>query len=331
MTARLGLAAFALTLAAAGASAQTPRQGGILRVEHRENPPSASIHEEATVSTVMPFMGVFNNLVKFGTKTDQDNAGDIVPDLAESWAWNEDHTALAFKLRHGVHFHNGRPFTAADVKCTFDMLLGKSEQRLRKNPRRAWYQELKEVTTSGDDQVTFNLAAPEPSLLAMLAGGFAPIYPCGVSPADQRTHPVGTGPFTFVSWQQNQTIKLARNPSYFKPGLPHLDGIEFTIIPNRSTALLAFEAGKYDLTFAADTPPTLVPEIKAQDGSATCLTQPTNTQANLLVNFDRPPFDNPAVRRAMMLSLDRKAFVHILSQGANKIGGAMLPPPAGLW
>ncbi|MEO9191136.1 MAG: ABC transporter substrate-binding protein [Acetobacteraceae bacterium] len=321
----------AILMTASATAAETPRHGGTLRVEHRDNPPSASLLEEATISTVMPFASVFNNLVTFGTRTDQDRADDIVPDLAESWAWNPEGTALTFRLRHGVRFHNGRPFTAADVKCTFDLIQGKGETRLRKNPRRSWYFDLKDVTTTGDDQVTFNLDAPEPSLLTMLASGFAPIYPCGVSAADQRTHPIGTGPFKFVSWQQNESIKLVRNSDYFKPGLPYLDAIEYTIIPNRSTALLAFEAGKYDLTFVSDIPPILLKDIKAQDPNAICLSQPNNTQANLLVNFAHKPFDNPEVRRAMMLSLDRRAFVDILSQGVNKIGGAMLPPPAGIW
>jgi peptide/nickel transport system substrate-binding protein len=331
MKAAMAGALAVLALSATAAAAQAPKHGGILRVQHRDNPPSASIHEEATISTVMPFMGVFNNLVMFGTKTNQDSADDIVPDLAESWSWSPDGTALTFKLRDGVKFHNGKPFTAADVKCTFDMLQGKSDQRLRKNPRKSWYFNVKDVTTSGDDQVTFHLDAPESSLIAMLASGDSPIYPCGIPAAEQRTHPIGTGPFKFVSWQQNETIKLTRNPNYFKPGLPYLDGITFTIIPNRSTALLAFEAGKYDLTFASDIPPTLVKDVKAHDPTATCLSQPNNTQGNLLVNFDLPPFNNPQIRRAMMLSLDRQQFVDILSQGEAKIGGAMLPPPAGIW
>jgi peptide/nickel transport system substrate-binding protein len=296
MNPTFAVAAAALAIASAQA-AETPKHGGTLRVEHRDNPPSASILEEATISTVMPYMAVFNNLVTFGTRTNQDRAEDIVPDLAESWAWSPDATALTFKLRHGVRFHDGKPFTAADVKCTFDLVLGTGETRLRKNPRRAWYFNLRDVTPTGDDQVTFHLNAPEPSLLAMLAGGFAPIYPCGASAADQRTHPIGTGPFRFVSSQQNESIKLARNPDYFKPGLPYLDGIEYTIIPNRSTALLAFEAGKYDLTFTSDIPPLLVKDVKAQDPSAVCLSQPNNTQGNLLVNFGRAPFDNPQVRR----------------------------------
>ena len=85
----------------------------------------------------------------------------------------------------------------------------------------------------------------QPSLLALLASGDTPVYPCHVSPAEMRTHPIGTGPFKFVEFKVNESIKLTRNLDYWKKGLPYLDGIEFTIIPNRSTAILAFIAGKF--------------------------------------------------------------------------------------
>src|SRR5882757_8642972 len=112
-----------------------PKQGGILRVYHRDSPGSASIHEEATYSVNIPFMPVFNNLVMFKQDVAQNSVDSIVPDLAESWAWSADARKLTFKLRQAVKWHDGKPFTSADVKCTFDMLMGKSEQKFRKNPR----------------------------------------------------------------------------------------------------------------------------------------------------------------------------------------------------
>ena len=84
-----------------------------------------------------------------------------------------------------------------------------------------------EVTTNGDYEVTFHLKRPQPSLLSMLATGWTPIYPCHVSPAQMRQHPIGTGPFKFVEFKPNQSIKVMRNPDYWKPGRPYLDGIEY--------------------------------------------------------------------------------------------------------
>ena len=138
MTRPFGMIAAALVLAAASlgsATALAQKPGGILRITHMDNPPSASIHEEATISTVMPFMSLFNNLVVFDPETRQNRPEAIVPDLAESWAWGNDGKTLTFKLRPGVKWHDGTPFTSADVKCTWDGLIGKNEARLRKNPR----------------------------------------------------------------------------------------------------------------------------------------------------------------------------------------------------
>src|SRR6185437_2415267 len=126
----------ALMTAASPSFAQ--KQGGTLRIPHRENPPSASILEESTISVVQPFMSVFNNLVVFDTKEKVNSPDHIVPDLAESWAWADNSTKLTFKLRQGVKWHDGKPFTAADVKCTFDALSGHGDEKnpiIRKNPR----------------------------------------------------------------------------------------------------------------------------------------------------------------------------------------------------
>src|SRR5438270_4668872 len=232
-------------LLAGPAAAQ--KSGGVLKFFHRDSPASMSILEEATISTVAPTMAVFNNLILFNQHEKQNRPEFIEPELAESWSWNPDYTRLSFKLRQGVKWHDGKPFTAADVKCTWDMLLGKGNEKLRLNPRKAWYRNLDEVVTEGDDAVTYMLKRPQPALLFLLAGGMSPVYPCHVPPAEIRTHPIGTGPFKFVEYKPNEYIKLAKNPNYWKPGRPYLDGIEWTIIPNRSTQTLAFIAGKFDM------------------------------------------------------------------------------------
>src|SRR5260370_29994005 len=98
------------------------KQGGTLRVFHRDSPASMSIIEEGSISAIMPMMGVFNNLVLFDQHVPQNRLQSIVPDLATSWTSNEEGTQLTFNLREGVKWHDGKPFTAADVKCTYDLL-----------------------------------------------------------------------------------------------------------------------------------------------------------------------------------------------------------------
>ena len=320
-----------LAICGGAALAEEPKQGGIFRIYHRDSPGSASIHEEATFSTNAPFMAVFNNLVIFKQDVAQNSMDSIVPDLGESWSWSADNKTLTFKLHQGVKWHDGKPFTSADVKCTFDMIMGKSPQKLRKNPRKSWYDQVVDVTTNGDFEASFNLKRPQPSLLALLASGYSPVYPCHVSPGEMRTHPIGTGPFKFVEFKANDSIKLTRNPDYWKKGLPYLDGIEFTIIPNRSTAILAFIAGGFDMTFPYEVSIPLLKDIKTQAPKAVCVVAPTNVSTNIIVNSSNPPFDNPDTRRALALALDRKAFISILFEGQADIGGTMLPAPDGLW
>ncbi len=318
-------------LVAAGQVASAQKRGGILQVYHQDSPASMSILEEATPSTERPMAGVFNNLVTFDPQIPQNSLATIRPELATSWAWSEDGTELTVKLRHGVKWHDGQPFTAADVKCTWDLLMGKSKDRLRINPRKAWWHNVKEVTTKGDDEAIFVLNRPQPALLALLASLWSPVYPCHVPAAQMRLHPIGTGPFKFVSYKPNEGIKVVRNPDYWKPGRPYLDGIDYTIIPDRSTAILAFEAGKFDMTWPFGVSIPLLKDIEARDPKAICHLVPANSSINLIINRDKPPFDDPDIRRALMLTVDRQSFIKILADGKGDVGGAMLPPPAGVW
>ena len=102
-------------------SALAQKQGGTLKIYHRDSPASMSILEEATLSTAMPMMGVFNNLLLYDQHVAQNSLQAIVPELATSWSWSEDGKELSFTLRQGIKWHDGRPFTANDVKCTWEL------------------------------------------------------------------------------------------------------------------------------------------------------------------------------------------------------------------
>jgi peptide/nickel transport system substrate-binding protein len=166
----------------------------------------------------------------------------------------------------------------------------------------------------------------------LLANGFAPIYPCHVPASDMRQHPIGTGPFKFVEFKPNESIKVTRNADYWKTGRPYLDGIEFSIIRNMSTATLTFISGALDMTFPYTLSVPLLKDVTSQRPDAICeLTPNGGINSHLLVNRDKPPFDSSELRHAMALSLDRKAFIDILSEGHGEIGGVLQPPPEGLW
>jgi peptide/nickel transport system substrate-binding protein len=321
----------ALLLVAVAEPALAQKAGGILRMYSPDSPASMSILEETTIIAERPMMGVFNNLVMFDQHVKQNDLASIVPDLATSWSWNEEGTELTLPLRHDVRWHDGKPFTARDVQCTWDLITGKSSEKLRVNPRKSWYRNLASVSATGDYEVTFHLNRPQPALLGLLASGYSPIYPCHIPPRDMRQHPIGTGPFKFVEFKPNEFIKVTRNPDYWKKDRPYLDGIEYTVIRNLSTAILAFVAGKFDMTFAYSVTEPLLKEVTTQMPEAICELAPIGVNRSLIVNRAKTPFDNPDLRRAMALSFDRKAFIDIVTEGQGDIGGVMQPPPEGLW
>ena len=321
----------AVTAALLAAPAMAQRDGGILRILHRDSPGGMSIHEETSNSVITPTMGVFNNLMLYDQHIPQNRPDTIRPELATSWSWNAARTDLTLKLHPNVQWHDGKPFTAADVVCTWDRIRGVAPEKFRINPREGWYKNVTGIEAKGDLEVVFHLQRPQPSFLAFLAAGYSPVYPCHVSPAQMRVNPIGTGPYRFVEYRRNEGIKLARNKAYWKPGLPHLDGIEFTIVPNRSTAALGFVAGKFDMTFPYEMPVPIVKDIQLQAPAAHCELSPNNLSVNLLINRANAPFDKQEIREAMGLALDRKSFIDIISEGKSDQGGAMLPPPEGVW
>ena len=327
---RILITALALVFCCAG-PAWPQRQGGTLKVFFFDSPASMSIHEEATIAGQGPMMGVFNNLVMYDQAVPQASLHSIVPDLASAWSWNQEGTAVTFKLRQGVTWHDGKPFTARDVKCTWDLLLGRATEELRVNPRKTWYGNLDEVVVDADHQVTFRLRRKQPAFLALIASGFSPVYPCHVPPAQMRQHPIGTGPFRFVEFRRNEIIRVSRNPSYWKPGRPYLNGIEWQIIKSQSTGVLAFLAGNVDMTSPYFLQAPMINDIRAHAPKATCALVSSNVQRNIIINRSAPPFNNAELRRAVALAVDRQAFIDTLTQGVGQIGGALLSPPEGIW
>jgi peptide/nickel transport system substrate-binding protein len=325
------LLAAMLVLLGVNGAAYAQKAGGTLRGTLGDTPPSPSLLEEITASAVVPFMAVFNNLVIYDQSIARNTFDTIRPELATAWTVSDDGRQVRFTLRQGVQWHDGKPFTAADVRCTFDLLMEKGEAKLRRNPRGIWYGNVEQVTVDNDFQVTFHLKAPQPSLLAFLAAGWSAIYPCHVPPAQMRRHPIGTGPFKFVELKSNERVRLEKNRDYWKPGRPYLDAIDYTIIPNRATGMLAFAADRVDMTFPTEVTVPLLKDVQKQLPAAQCTLRPLGVSYNLIINRDTQPFNDARVRTALALTLDRKSFVGITSEGQDILGGSMLPPPAGVW
>ena len=199
----------------------------------------------------MPIMAVFNNLVMFDSKSKQ-NSLDTHRARAGRRAGRGATTArqLTFKLRQGVKWHDGKPFTAADVKCTWDLLPGKAEDKLRINPRKAWYSNLEEVTANGDCEVDLPCSSgrsrrSRAARLRLLAGLSVPCRRRADAHQADRHRPVQ------VRRVQAERVHQAgaRTRTTGSRAGPISTASSTRIIPNRSTAILAFIAGKFDMTF----------------------------------------------------------------------------------
>src|SRR5262249_13132883 len=186
----------------------------------------------------------------------RDERGEPVPELAESWQVEQGGMAYRFRLRDGVKWHDGAPFGSGDVKFTFEEVLLKFHARTRASMGAA----LAGIEAPDDRTVIFRFKQPYAPLLYQLDVTEAPIIPRHIyQGTDPQTNPanavpVGTGPFKFVSYAKGTEIRLARNPAYFKPGLPYLDGVVMRIIPDLSVQMLALENGEVDFVWEVPGP-----------------------------------------------------------------------------
>ena len=242
-----------------------------------DSPASMSIHEEATVSRQGPMMGVFNNLVMFDQHVQAEQPRNrSCPIWPTEWSWNEDGNELTFKLRQGVKWHDGKPFTAKDVKCTWDLLLEKSADKLRVNPRKSWYKNLDEVTANGDYEVTFHLKRPQPAFLMLLASGwFADLsLPCpgGADAAASDRH----RPVQVRRVQAERMHQGGAQPGLLEagPALSRRHRIHDHREPRRPRSWPS-SAGKFDMTFPYQLTMPLLKDIKNQVPQAICELTPT--------------------------------------------------------
>ncbi|HSB43066.1 MAG TPA: ABC transporter substrate-binding protein [Methylomirabilota bacterium] len=323
------------TLLAASASGQPakPKHGGILNSVLTEDPPGLLVHESATISSVWPMSPCYSNLVIFDPLKPLDTAETVIPELAERWSWQDNFRSLVFFLRKNVKWHDGRPFTAADVKYTFDVVREAPEAaaKLRTSPRKDWYTSVEAIETPEAHTVVFRLKRPQPSLLMMLASGYSPVYPAHVPLADLRQRCVGTGPFRQKEYLRGQLIELERNRDYFVPDRPYLDGIRYTIIRERGTRLAALQAGRIDAFLPLEMTKAMADTAKAQAPSLVITEVGQNGSDNVILNHKRAPFDDLAVRRAVNLALDRNAYVRGVRQNGAVTGAALMPKPLGFW
>ncbi len=303
-----------------------PDKGGTLVVAAGTDPGQLNPAITTAGGTHFAAGSLYNGLV------DLDKDFKPVPDLAESWTVSADGKTYTFKLVKGVKWHDGTAFTSADVKFTFEEVLLKLHARTKAGVEPV----LAGIDAPDDLTVVFRFKSPYSPLLQQLNVIEAPIVAKHIyqgtdiqnNPANLK--PVGTGPFRFVEYQKGQKLTLERNPEYFKAGLPYLDKIVFSIIPQDATRVLAFENKEVDYLGlpGADVARfeklegIVVGRSPAGSGGSFCV-------STVIPNLEKAPLDKLEVRQALNLAIDRQRMVKqiLFDQGAAAKG----PMASTLW
>jgi len=239
-----------------------------------------------------------------------------VPDLAESWSPNDDLTVWDFTLREGVSFHDGSALTADDVVATFGKIMDEatgSAARTRIGP-------VESVAAVDGLTVRFTLSGPYADLPVALAYTNAKIVPAELARGDfarLNREAVGTGPFRLVEFDPERIAVVERNPDYYDPERPYLDRVEMVIYPDPTAEAAALMAGDTDLMIRVN--PTDYDRVAGADGVEGMRTA-SGQFLNVNMRCDRPPFDDPRVRKALSLAVDRTALVEFAAEGFGTVG-----------
>ena len=243
------------------------------------------------------------------------------PALAVKWE-NPTPTTWIFHLRQGVTFHDGTPFTADDVVYTFESILAPDS----KAPYRALYTPISQIEKLDAYTVRLTTKTPYAPLLSYLDIGIVPKHIAERDPAALAAHPVGTGPFTFVSWERQSKIVLDANPRYWG-GAPKVRGVVFNIVPDNTARAAALEAGDLDLIHSPLSPQDLPALSRAAGLSVTKMTGLGITYLN--INASVWPLNDARVREALAYLTDRKTIAAKIYQGMDQPATSVLLP--GSW
>jgi peptide/nickel transport system substrate-binding protein len=242
---------------------------------------------------------------------------NVIPDLAESWD-TPDPVTYVFHLRRGVKFQDGRPLTSADVKFTFDsIILGAV-----KSPKSGSYKLVASVEAPDDATVIFHLREPYASLFTNLVSPAIGIVPRGSGP-EMSQHPIGTGPFRFVSATTDEEIVLERNDNYFA-GAPKIERLRMRIVPDAIVRALELRKGSADVAINSLTPDMVAALAKERGLEAV---RDTGTPvAYVCFNFSDPILAKREVRQALAYATDRQTIIQYLLRGQAQPAESLLPP-----
>jgi ABC-type transport system substrate-binding protein len=303
-----------------------PKSGGVLKYGITMRPPHFDFHQSGTINSLGSQGCMFDNLVR---RDPRDSGKTIIPDLAHSWEISKDGKTYTFHLRKGVQFHDGAELTSEDVKATFDRI-AKPPQGISM-PRSTLFTAVEEITAPDKNVVVFKLSAPRPAdfIMGAIASGWNGIVRKKTLEDNQynlrRVLDIpGTGPFKSKRRVENEVWVMERNEKYWNKGLPYLDGIEFyhalPFSPELGSAILS---GRVDYARLLD--PGSLRKVKATAGMSGTDFYQSVIQATWM-NNKKKPMDDPRVRRAFHLVLDKPVLVDVVKDIAPMMVGGFIYP-----
>ena len=296
------------------ALAQKPIYGGTLTIALSAEPPGLdpTTSPAATIKRVVHY-----NMLEGLLKVDRN--GKVVPALAKSYNISKDGREYTFHLYQGIKFHDGSPCTAEDVKFSFERLLDPKTAAVN----RKYYMGVESIQVINPLTVKFKVKKFDSNFLFNVARGDAVIV--SRQAIDRlKSQPVGTGPFRFVEWKRGDSVVMVRNPEYYVKGIPYLEKVVFKFIPDPSAQLAALRAGDVDV-LAYDLSPENAPMLE-KDPRFKVLKGHTTTDVIMAINNSRTPFNDPRVRQAITLAIDRKAIIEGAVAGYGSPIGSHMDP-----
>ena len=254
---------------------------------------------------------MFDSLVELDTQRNPHS------DLAETWEMPDPRTYV-FHLRSGVKFHDGRVLTSADVKYTFDSIMNRSVT----SPKTGTLRLVTSIDAPDPGTVIFHLSEPSSGFLQDICRPAMGVVPAGAG-ADFAEHPIGTGPFRFVSSEQDDNVILERSRTYFRTS-PKIEMIRFRVVPESVVRALELRKGSGDLELTSLNP-DMIPVLKSNRGIEVT-EQPGSNYAYIVFNFEDPTLARKEVRQALAFATDRPAIIQYLLRGQARVADGPLPP-----
>jgi len=311
---------------------EQPVYGGVLNWFVYGDPGQLDVHVREALVQQQVTAGVYSGLLEYNPlKPDE-----IIPDLAESFVTSQDGTVYTFRLRQGVRWHDGQPFTADDVVFSIRRVIGQLDPNLVSPRCGAMLKPAVDSVEKVDDYtVRITLKGTNPMFIPSIASAWCRILPKHIydrfgdfnTPEAQ----IGTGPFKFKRYERGNVIEWERNPNYFREGRPYLDGVKQFVLVSAATQMAAAKTGRIHLW---DTWPVMTPsqaeELRRARGSEVEIVQVSiNTLAGAYMNTTKPPFDNPDLRKAVNLAIDRQAILERVWQGVGVVCALLDPKLVG--